>query len=293
MMTYLKNMGGYKHSQLKAKNFCRIYVFVESPKRVIDASKAYGFSDAVKDSKEAAVYISKKVLEETNSTRLNLSKKDMRVVSEKTRRRLKMKLTKNKELASPKQTALGKYISNSLIVDSLLKTIWLSMHHVIATLAIPEQTTTGKEISNPFIAVIVSLVLSLDLSRLAITLNRLERSINDEVLKLKNFKKDEYASFQDKERYDHAHYETPIKMWSSDMLKKKEVDVFPKDDSGDTDVGEEAEVEVSDEERVLKEDDMFKDYCSVGVLTDLEATPGQNDLARHLHNHLDIKFVMS
>ncbi|GJS06869.1 hypothetical protein Tco_0363665 [Tanacetum coccineum] len=39
---------------------------------------------------------------------------------------------KCKELASPKQTALGKNISNPLIVDSLLKTIWLSMHHVIA-----------------------------------------------------------------------------------------------------------------------------------------------------------------
>nr|GFC71799.1 hypothetical protein [Tanacetum cinerariifolium] len=37
-----------------------------------------------------------------------------------------------KELASPKQMALGKDISNSLIVDSLLKTIWLSVHHVIA-----------------------------------------------------------------------------------------------------------------------------------------------------------------
>ncbi|GJU26230.1 hypothetical protein Tco_1164851 [Tanacetum coccineum] len=37
-----------------------------------------------------------------------------------------------KELASPKQMALGKDFSNPLIVDSLLKTIWLSMHHVIA-----------------------------------------------------------------------------------------------------------------------------------------------------------------
>ncbi|GJX08258.1 hypothetical protein Tco_0196190 [Tanacetum coccineum] len=35
-------------------------------------------------------------------------------------------------LASPKQMALGKDFSNPLIVDSLLKTIWLSMHHVIA-----------------------------------------------------------------------------------------------------------------------------------------------------------------
>nr|GEW57758.1 hypothetical protein [Tanacetum cinerariifolium] len=38
----------------------------------------------------------------------------------------------SKELPSPKQTALSKDTSNSLIVDSLLKTIWLSMHHVIA-----------------------------------------------------------------------------------------------------------------------------------------------------------------
>nr|GEX73196.1 hypothetical protein [Tanacetum cinerariifolium]GEY36552.1 hypothetical protein [Tanacetum cinerariifolium] len=38
----------------------------------------------------------------------------------------------SKELASPKQTTLGKDKSNPLIVDSLLKTIWFSMHHVIA-----------------------------------------------------------------------------------------------------------------------------------------------------------------
>ncbi|GJR89460.1 hypothetical protein Tco_0213471 [Tanacetum coccineum] len=38
----------------------------------------------------------------------------------------------SKELASPKKKTLGKDISNPLIVDSLLKTIALSMHHVIA-----------------------------------------------------------------------------------------------------------------------------------------------------------------
>nr|GEX43660.1 hypothetical protein [Tanacetum cinerariifolium] len=38
----------------------------------------------------------------------------------------------SQELASPKQMALGKDELNSLIVDSLIKTIWLSMHHVIA-----------------------------------------------------------------------------------------------------------------------------------------------------------------
>nr|GFA39972.1 hypothetical protein [Tanacetum cinerariifolium] len=59
------------------------------------------------------------------------------------------------ELASPeanefcwlvqKKTALGKDTSNPLIVDSLLKTIWFSIHHhlTIEVLAIPGQTATG------------------------------------------------------------------------------------------------------------------------------------------------------
>nr|GEV50177.1 putative ribonuclease H-like domain-containing protein [Tanacetum cinerariifolium] len=48
-------------------------------------------------------------------------------------RLLEVTTAKNsKELASAKQTALGKDESNLLIVDSLLKTIWSSMHHVIA-----------------------------------------------------------------------------------------------------------------------------------------------------------------
>nr|GEV21391.1 hypothetical protein [Tanacetum cinerariifolium]GEV28118.1 hypothetical protein [Tanacetum cinerariifolium] len=38
----------------------------------------------------------------------------------------------SEELASPKHISLGKDESNLLIVHSLLKTIWLSMHHVIA-----------------------------------------------------------------------------------------------------------------------------------------------------------------
>nr|GEX55337.1 hypothetical protein [Tanacetum cinerariifolium] len=53
-----------------------------------------------------------------------------------------------------KQTALGKDISNPLIVDSLLKTIWFSIHHhlTIEVLAILRKTTTGKESSNSFMA---------------------------------------------------------------------------------------------------------------------------------------------
>ncbi|GJY67585.1 hypothetical protein Tco_0469823 [Tanacetum coccineum] len=79
-----------------------------------------------------------------------------------------------------KQTAFGKDFSNPFIADSLLKTIWFSTYHAShascysnEALVVPKQTATGKEISNPFMAV------SLDLSRLATTLNRLERSIQN------------------------------------------------------------------------------------------------------------------
>ncbi|GJY76993.1 hypothetical protein Tco_0482109 [Tanacetum coccineum] len=52
------------------------------------------------------------------------------------------------------QTAFGKDKSNPLIVDSLLKTIRLSIHLVVYNeeLAIPEQTAPGKGISNPLMA---------------------------------------------------------------------------------------------------------------------------------------------
>nr|GEU42403.1 hypothetical protein [Tanacetum cinerariifolium] len=48
--------------------------------------------------------------------------------------RIKAKTGTNikEEFASPKQTDLGKDFSNPLMADSLPKTIWLSMHHVIA-----------------------------------------------------------------------------------------------------------------------------------------------------------------
>ncbi|GKB15954.1 hypothetical protein Tco_0849877 [Tanacetum coccineum] len=52
------------------------------------------------------------------------------------------------------QMNFGKDKSNLLIVDSLLKTIRLSIHLVVYNeeLAIPEQTATGKGISNPLMA---------------------------------------------------------------------------------------------------------------------------------------------
>ncbi|GJZ75604.1 putative ribonuclease H-like domain-containing protein, partial [Tanacetum coccineum] len=54
MMMYLKNMGGYKHSQLKSKTFAEIQGLYERQKRVIDDFKPMDSDDAVKDSKEAA-----------------------------------------------------------------------------------------------------------------------------------------------------------------------------------------------------------------------------------------------
>nr|GEW17538.1 hypothetical protein [Tanacetum cinerariifolium] len=54
-------------------------------------------------------------------------------------------------------TALGKDKSNPLIVGSLLKTTWSSIHHLLTdeVLTSPEQTATGKDVSNPFMAVMV------------------------------------------------------------------------------------------------------------------------------------------
>ncbi|GJS13428.1 putative reverse transcriptase domain-containing protein [Tanacetum coccineum] len=124
-------------------------------------------------------------------------------------------LTDIKNWLVQKQTAFGKDFSNPFTADSLLKTIWFSTHHAShapcysnEALAIPEQTATGKEISNPFMAgedcwvledfttyccwfnigaasedlvllrkIEENRLISLDLSRLATTLNRLERSI--------------------------------------------------------------------------------------------------------------------
>ncbi|GJW57953.1 hypothetical protein Tco_0104684 [Tanacetum coccineum] len=64
-------------------------------------------------------------------------------------------LVQDQTVPVQKQMAFGKDKSNPLIVDSLLKTIRLSIHLVVYNeeLAIPEQTTTGKGISNPLMAV--------------------------------------------------------------------------------------------------------------------------------------------
>ncbi|GJR06224.1 reverse transcriptase domain-containing protein [Tanacetum coccineum] len=71
------------------------------------------------------------------------------------------------------QTVPGKDKSNLLIADSLLKTIWFSIHLVVYNeeLAIPEQTATGKGTSNPLMADFVILDMPED-SRVPIILGR-------------------------------------------------------------------------------------------------------------------------
>ncbi|GKD20435.1 hypothetical protein Tco_1222138 [Tanacetum coccineum] len=76
---------------------------------------------------------------------------------------------------------------------------------------------------------------------------------------------------EDVKRHYNTHVANEIVEKGRSGLNKLEADVFPKDYGGDTDVGEEAELEVSDEEQVLEEDDVEEDYYSVGVPTDLEA----------------------
>ncbi|GKB45059.1 hypothetical protein Tco_0890001 [Tanacetum coccineum] len=75
MMTYLKNMGGYKHSQLKAKTFEEIQAMYERQKTIIDDFKPMDSDDAVKDSKKAAGEDTSKeeeVLKELDSTRVEV-----------------------------------------------------------------------------------------------------------------------------------------------------------------------------------------------------------------------------
>ncbi|GJS01939.1 hypothetical protein Tco_0318447 [Tanacetum coccineum] len=95
MMTYLKNMSGYKHSQLKAKTFAEIQGLYERQKRVIDDFKPMDSDDAVKDSKEAGGVHKQKVLEEPNSTKVEVKQEGHEEsIRKRPGRRLKMKATK-------------------------------------------------------------------------------------------------------------------------------------------------------------------------------------------------------
>nr|GEV54921.1 hypothetical protein [Tanacetum cinerariifolium] len=86
MMTYLKNMGGCKHSQLKAKSLAEIHGLYERQKMVIDDFKLMDSDDAV--DKE-------KVLEEPDSTKIEVKQEGYEEsIRKRPGRRLKMKATK-------------------------------------------------------------------------------------------------------------------------------------------------------------------------------------------------------
>ncbi|GJS80965.1 hypothetical protein Tco_0747506 [Tanacetum coccineum] len=86
-------MGGYKHSQLKAKTFAKIQGLYERQKRVIDDFKPMDSDDAVKDSKEAAGV--HKVLEEPNSTKVEVKQEGHEEsIRKRPGKRLKMKAIK-------------------------------------------------------------------------------------------------------------------------------------------------------------------------------------------------------
>nr|GEY35295.1 hypothetical protein [Tanacetum cinerariifolium] len=86
MMTYLKNIGGYKHSQLKAKTFKQIQGLYERQKRVINDFKPMDSDDAV--DKE-------NVLKEPNSTKVEVKQEgDEESIRKRLGKRLKMKATK-------------------------------------------------------------------------------------------------------------------------------------------------------------------------------------------------------
>nr|GEY50332.1 hypothetical protein [Tanacetum cinerariifolium] len=86
MMTYLKNMGGYKYSQLKAMAFTKIQGLYERQKRIIDDFKPMDSDDAV---------YKEKVLEEPVNTKIEVKQEgDEENIKKRPDRRLKMKATK-------------------------------------------------------------------------------------------------------------------------------------------------------------------------------------------------------
>nr|GEV61772.1 putative ribonuclease H-like domain-containing protein [Tanacetum cinerariifolium] len=86
MMTYLKNMGSYKHFQLKEKTFVEIQGLYERQKKMIDDFKPMHSDDVV--DKE-------KVLEEPDSTKVEVKQEgDEESIKKRPGRRLKMKATK-------------------------------------------------------------------------------------------------------------------------------------------------------------------------------------------------------
>ncbi|GJU19080.1 hypothetical protein Tco_1147046 [Tanacetum coccineum] len=116
MMTYLKHVGGKKHSDLKTKIFEEIKAFYDKIKRYNNSFIAIGSAEdekVIKEMNEQVVDASKKRVGKDDSIKEEIKEE------EGTRKR---KL----ELAIPEQTATGKGIPNPLMAGSLPKTIKLT-----------------------------------------------------------------------------------------------------------------------------------------------------------------------
>ncbi|GJX11098.1 hypothetical protein Tco_0200957 [Tanacetum coccineum] len=102
MMTYLKNMGGYKHSQLKAKSFEEIKGMYERQKKSVQDFVPIGSAkeeELIKKMNEKATgedtSNKEKVLEEPDSTKVEVKQEGHEDSTRKRPgRRLKMKATK-------------------------------------------------------------------------------------------------------------------------------------------------------------------------------------------------------
>ncbi|GJT98395.1 hypothetical protein Tco_1093913, partial [Tanacetum coccineum] len=171
MMTYLKHTGKYRHNQLNKKTFEEIQaLYIKEQERKMQillpiGSKRDEKYELIRMNKKAVGMDEEEVPEEPKSTKVEVKQKGHEEnIRKRSSRRLKMKATK--EIVFPDEEEE---------IDA----------HVIAmkALAISRQTATVVKVVLDTPPVFQeapdrrNMKVSLDLSRLAATLNRLERSI--------------------------------------------------------------------------------------------------------------------
>ncbi|GJW00220.1 hypothetical protein Tco_1555471 [Tanacetum coccineum] len=171
MMTYLKNMGGYKHSQLKVKSFEEIKGMYERQKKFVQDFVPIGSAnkeELIKKMNEKEIgkdtSNKEKVLEEPDSTKVDVKQEGHEDSTRKIPgRRLKMKaIKKSKRLMSIEAMMEVRRIFKCWFYHHATNGHQFTMSNKHQELASPEQTAsalaisekmaTGKEISNPFMA---------------------------------------------------------------------------------------------------------------------------------------------
>ncbi|GJX48243.1 hypothetical protein Tco_0273433 [Tanacetum coccineum] len=131
MMTYLKNMGGYKHSQLKAKTFkeiqtynCGVHTLTleDCTMNFYAAKRKYPLT---KETLERMMFL-KLIAKSESDSAYDLLRFIQKKIDE-----------------------AGSYDGGR---EGSLSVGFITIQQMVITLAIPEQTTTGKETSNQFMA---------------------------------------------------------------------------------------------------------------------------------------------